>query len=192
MFMQNATRHHSIRWILLILLSTLLLAGCAKQRASWFLKNAQQRVQEARSNDAERFSAPKLKETEAKIKDANSNMASQNFEAALASSREAAELAKQLLAETIASRANVMKTESAKNVQVAADNQGSQLNAPAFQKIQDTDAAAGVALGKNKYQKTIALCLQVENDVKALLEPLRGEAEKNLADAKKPERQTHS
>ncbi|MBN1867979.1 hypothetical protein JW916_11885 [Candidatus Sumerlaeota bacterium] len=162
------------------LTGVLVLGGCAKQRANMALNSAQKRTEAAKSHDAQRFSQADLAAVEALMKEAQDNLAPGNYDQALLKAREAAERSKELLQTTKAKRATALKGESRTNVKVASDNLGSQISDELYTRITQNDAAAEQALSKTKYDKTIALCLEVAKDTEVLLQNLKDQADKDL------------
>lgn len=172
-------------WALLLAFALTTLTACNKQRANWYLKNAQKRLAAAQQNEAERFKAADFKAVNDKVQEVQGQVASGAFDVALTGAQEAAERAKTLLAEVKQNRANTLRDEAQKNVKIATDNQGQQLNEAAYTRINELYNDAEQALAKQKYEKTIQLCLQVAQEVEALLQPLKQDTENKLREAAK-------
>lgn len=172
------------RLILLMVLVLGLTVGCQKQRANYSLEKAKKSLAEAIELQAEKYEADKLAATRSSVDAAQNNYNSGAFEVALENSTTARELAKVLLAETKAKRAHDLKEQSQKHVRVATENEGGTINPELFKSIVDNDALAATNLAKQKYDKVIALCTQVQTDTDILLSNLKMDSEEKLRRAK--------
>ncbi|NQU41837.1 hypothetical protein HQ520_01030, partial [bacterium] len=185
MLQSTYSRFRVLPLALALLLVVLGLSGCAKQRANYSLNKAKSRLQEAREvHNAPQYSPEQLETAQSAINQAQQAFDQQNFEAALDTAKRASELSKDLLDLTVQRRAQALKEQATKHVQVAIDNQGETIDSVLYNQITENDRKAAEALAKQKYEKTIELALQVKTDTDTLLQALKRDVEEQLNQAK--------
>jgi hypothetical protein len=182
--MGRLMRMRTAFYMMALVCSLSLVAGCAKQRAQLLLKKANNRLQEAQKQEAEKYAPDSLQQSRENINRANQRLNQRQYSDALASAKEAARLAEDTLTKSKTQRANVKINDAKAAIDVADLNEGSKQDPERYEKIQGLYAKAKERLAKNKWDAVIDLSDQVMNEVDLLLNRLRNEAERKLQDVK--------
>lgn len=184
MLKRTSLSRRMVHIALFLALLSLVAGGCSKPLAELSLKSARRKVQQARSDEAEKYNPDKLKDVEQQIESAQNQINQSQYDLARESAGAAKEQAEQLAENTKTQRAQALKAQATEDVNVARINQGQQLNETLFNEIVDLNNQAEEALNKTKYEKTIDLCLAIHDKVAALLQQIRNEAEEKLMQRK--------
>lgn len=166
----------------LLVLTLLLvpLTGCNKMLANLSLNQANQRLEEAKSHQADRFSADALADTESTVRDVQGFMNTGQFKEARTLAREAADKAKDLVERTKVQRANHLKSESNRWIGILDLNQGKSENASLYEEILATNEKGLEAWEGEDWEESIELFQGAVDDANFLLENLEREARSGL------------
>lgn len=165
-------------FVLLMLLVP--LTGCNKMLANLSLNQANKRLEEAKSHQADRFSADALADTESTIRDVQGFMNTGQFKEARTLAREAADKAKDLVERTKVQRANFLKSESNRWIGIMDLNQGKSENASLYEEILATNEEGLEAWESEDWEESIELFQGAVDDANFLLENLEREARSGL------------
>ncbi|MCE5230781.1 hypothetical protein LLG95_14485 [bacterium] len=162
----------------LVLISTM---GCNKMLAQYSQSQAQNRKAEAQKHDAIRFAPELLKQTDQAITKAAGEIGTARYAEARVSAKQAADLAKNLLNETITRRASALRDEAWGWLQIAKKNDAASIDQGKYNAIQQlNDHGRNDQYDKQKYEAAIETFLKVIGDTQSLLSNLRQDAEKGL------------
>lgn len=165
----------------LVLIST---TGCNKMLANWSEKQAEKNRNAALKHDAEKFQPALLKDTNSSISKAQSDIATKQYGPARQSAKEAAEKAKNLLAETIRTRAEFLRKDAGAWVQIAKKNEALSIDANKYNAITTlNDHGINDQFAKQKYEAAIETFSKVIADTQALLHSLKSRADEGLKNA---------
>ncbi|MCL5271147.1 MAG: hypothetical protein M1457_11520 [bacterium] len=168
--------------IALLLGSTL---GCNKMLSKYSLSQAQKRLQEANANKADQFAPDLLAKTTSDITKAQNEYNSGNFTESRASAKTAAASASELLERTKVQRANFLKAESYRWLDIAKKNQAEQENPEVYRQVGIDDETGRKLIEKQKWDKAIQVFDKNIEQVKYLLKNLADKANAGLKETEK-------
>lgn len=171
-----------LRLCSLFLLAAALVpaTGCNKMLANLSLNQANKRLEEAKANDANRFAAEDLADTESTIRDVQGFINTNQFKEARTLAREAATKAKDLLERTKVQRANFLKSESNRWIGIMDLNQGKSENPVRYEEVLAKNQEGLEAWEAQKWDKAIELFQGAVDDSNFLLENLERTARAGL------------
>lgn len=173
----GATRLLGLAMLILLLVP---LTGCNKMLANLSLNQANKRLEEAKSHQAERFAAEALADTESTIRDVQGFMNTGQFSEARTLAGEAADKAKDLVERTKVQRANFLKSESNRWIGIMDLNQGKSENASLYEQVLATNEQGLEAFESEDWEESIELFQSAVDDANFLLENLEREARSGL------------
>lgn len=156
------------------------LTGCNKMLANLSLSQANKRLAEAKENQADRFAADALADTESTIRDVQGFINTSQFKEARTLAREAASKAKNLLEQTKVQRANFLKSESNRWIGIMDLNQGKSENPTAYEEVLARNQSGLEAWEKEDWEDAITEFQGAVDDANFLLENLERSARAGL------------
>ena len=166
--------------LLILLLLIVTLIGCHKQRASWSLKSAKEKVEESKKLNAEIHQKDALTRAEATITEAETRLRSKLYKDALATAKQAVDQAKTLLEDTKKAEATAQYRSFEEWLKVAEKNNLRMENAEKYEEIFKIRDKADKARIKEKWLKSIELSKKGIEEIVNLAARLKSEAEGGL------------
>lgn len=173
-------RARRIAGLLLIAFAAGSLTGCNKLLANFSLNQAKKRVAEAEKNDAQKFDPEGLTNVSGLINATEQNINSQNFKDARLKAKDAARAAKEMLERTKQTRANFLKSETNRWIDILNKNEGQAENAKGYQDVLDGNQAGLTAFDKSKWDTANQHFAKAVGDAQFLLEVLKNKAEQGV------------
>ncbi len=166
--------------LLLTVLLLVPLTGCNKMLANLSLNQANKRVEEAKSHQADRFATDALADTESTVRDVQGFMNTGQFKEARGLAREAADKAKDLLERTKVQRANFLKSESNRWIGIMDLNQGKSENPTRYEEVLAKNQSGLESWEDEDWEESIELFQGAVDDANFLLENLERGARSGL------------
>ncbi len=174
------------RHLCLLILAAFVVTtmGCNKMLSNYDINQAQKRVDEAKKNEAEIHTPQELIQTQQALQTARGQFQSQQYQAARDEGKNALNQAKALLEKTKIARANTLKNESFRWLQIAENNNATAINKQAIDQVTVSDTQGKQQLEKKKYDRAIETFLKVITDVQYTLSNLEKQAKDGFNDTK--------
>lgn len=182
--MQTLTMTRRLGGLMTVTLLLLATVGCNKMLANYSVNKAQDRVEEARENQAEQFAPELLDETNALINKAINEINSQQFKEARLTAKEAAERSKELLEQTKIARTQYLKEQAYFWIEKARLNEGQIEDQQLFNQITENNESGREQAENENWDRAIETFQQVIDSVDFLLSNLEKRAREGLVDAR--------
>lgn len=171
-----------------IIVAICLLAGsgvgCKKMLAKYSLGKAQKRVEQAQEYKADQYVPDLLEQTNQLINTAQSQLNTENYTEARTTAKQAAERSEELLARSKQQRAQDLKEQAYKWIDIARTNQGEQEDPRLFQQIVTDNQEGLKQFDEENYEEAVNTFGGVVDDVHFLLQNLRESAQNALAETR--------
>ena len=170
----------------MIVVACISFTGCGKQLAKWDMDKAEKLIHQAMLWNAPKYDQSKssFEAANSALKNAQQAYSGDDADGAKAQAKEAVASAKSALESATAQFAADEVDAAKKSMEVARANDGPMENQPLFDRAEKASLDMDTAYSKQKFEKTIKISAEIQNDVVILMAAKKAAADTRLAELK--------